>query len=980
VSEDGKGSDGFIFIAIILFIVVVGSLGFIQLSSIIQTIVFWFIIIFIILIVGVVTAWFLYKIKKTRHYTTNAKLPLREDQPNESLLLGVVEIISLPQWADVSEITSQGEIDDLNVKQFRATEDLLRNCMSSHLPFGLLITWSDNRIKIQFWTSALEGEETNSELIQERLAQLDDYLKTNFQEIQTKCYFTTTNLLIHSLPQQMAESAFRGAGIAISGKQFLSSNDLSPHLNNLHLFFKRISNSQRNAQGFICFTCLPEEKNWFEKRIDKWLANRKYRQISQKSQKNITENQLFSSKKLSTNQLSIQHQDQLSRLLLDYEKTKANTINHLGIILGIVTSSSENDHSFVQNLLQRAKGTLGQIVNPNDENSYQFTDLSQEELEEQLSKMFFVDKYLLPNTSECLSQEQALLMRMPNMKTGVQITRDERSFLPRKRTQQLTTGSFLIGYTRSQNDLELFCEEIYWNYKNLLKHTFISGATGGGKTYTISNFVLNAVKDDIPVIILDFGKGELYSFLQSIVPELKVFTIGDDSTCPIRINPLECPEWNTPQEHFDNLKTILDASLPQFEPLPIVTYRTLSRLFNTDGWTIGEGEKGKTRTIEDLLETGLAVIDDVGYAEEVYSNMKGAWQMRIGSLMEGSLGRQLYTQKSIPIEEFLSGVTIIEIRSIESSAQKMVTLTLLTLIFDYFKSLGPTKEGKPRCLLVLDEAESIFASAESFGNDIEMVTTAYKAVQKLNQILRQGRGYRLATILATQSPTNISHEIIANTENKIVHRLHHGKDKQVIQEALELTNTQTAKLSSLKPGESYAIDGDNEFPYFMKVNLPKINDELCSEREKKQQMKQHMQPFYQKYPWMKEVYSGSPEKEFDRLFDNAVISIEERMSLSERTRNRIELLLKREEFIGEFRELVRKFSEAQIDERVFYEELLDLLHDTSSRIIGENKKELHYTAMELIRAGLAECSFLEKYLRDDILKTIRELVFIDGGS
>jgi len=468
MSNDGKGSDGFIFIAIIVFIVVVVSLGFTQISSIIQTIVFWFFIVLIVISIALVTVWFLYKIKKTKRKTTKAKLPLHEDQPNESLLLGVVEITSLPQWADVSEITSQGEIDDLNIKQFRATEDLLRNCMSCQLPFGMLTTWSDNRIKIQFWTSALDGEESNSELIQERLAQLDDYLKTNFQEIQTKCFFTTSNLLIHSLPQEMTKSAFRGAGITISGKQFLSSNDLSPHLNNLHLFFKRISNSQRNAQGFICFTCLPEEKNWFEKRIDKWLANRKYRQISQKSQKNVTENQLFSSKKLSTNQLSIQHQDQLSRLLLDYEKTKASTINHLGIILGVVTSSSESNPSFAQNLLQRAKGTLGQIVNPNDENSYQFTDLSRDELQEHLSKMFFVDKYLLPNTSECLSQELALLMRMPNMKTGLQITRDERSFLPRKRTQQLTTGSFhsvkrFTGTTRTYSNihslLELLVEE-----------------------------------------------------------------------------------------------------------------------------------------------------------------------------------------------------------------------------------------------------------------------------------------------------------------------------------------------------------------------------------------------------------------------------------------------------------------------------------------------------------------------------------------
>ena len=120
--------------------------------------------------------------------------------------------------------------------------------------------------------------------------------------------------------------------------------------------------------------------------------------------------------------------------------------------------------------------------------------------------------------------------------------------------------------------------------------------------------------------------------------------------------------------------------------------------------------------------------------------------MRIGSLLEGSIGRQLFTKKSIPIEELVKGNTILVIRAIESTAQKMSTLALLTLIFDYFKSLGPTSNEKTRCLLILDEAESIFAAAEAFGNYVELVTPAFKAVQKLNQILRQGRAFVLAVV------------------------------------------------------------------------------------------------------------------------------------------------------------------------------------------------------------------------------------------
>ena len=348
--------------------------------------------------------------------------------------------------------------------------------------------------------------------------------------------------------------------------------------------------------------------------------------------------------------------------------------------------------------------------------------------------------------------------------------------------------------------------------------------------------------------------------------------------------------------------------------------------------------------------------------------------------MEGSIGRQLFTDKSLPIEELCTSSTVLEIRTIQSTAQKMITLLLLTQIFDYYKSMGPTNSSKPRCLIVLDEAESIFASAEVFGNDVEMVTAAYNAVQKLNQILRQGRAFGLAVVIATQSPTNISHEVIANTENKIIHRLHHGRDKRVIQEALELTNTQTAKLSSLKPGECYAVDGVNEFPYFMKILKPSISGITYSEKVKNQRMKEQMEGFYRTYPWMKNVYQGSPEKAFDRVFEKAVSEVEERLKLNEYTRKRIDMLLERGVFQLKIKELIEEFVEEVIDERNFYQEVLDALHEAAVKVIGEKKEDLRIAALELMRAAMQECSAIDKNRLQDILETTRGLVFIDGGS
>ncbi|MBN1330671.1 MAG: ATP-binding protein [Candidatus Heimdallarchaeota archaeon] len=982
MSEE-KGSDGFVIIAILFVIVLFLSVAVAKVTSILKTIVILLVVIIITGIILLIAIWFIIRNQRKKKFQTNLFIELSPSSNitsiEQKLLLGVIKLTSLPKWGDVTETSTLSELEDSHYKHLQATESFIRKCMNSHLPFGMMLLWQNGSPSFSFWTSAIENHQTNKKLLTTRLEQLFDYLTITFKDLQAQTYLTSNNPA-NQLIASFEKNEMGFAGTVIAGKHWISIDNPAPVLNDLNLLFQRMKQDP-SVTSSMFLTCLPEEQppilRWFKK----WSANRRYRKVTQNMSLGFTDDAAFSNSKRSRNQLSILHQDKASRIALEFEKSKANIINHVGM-MSVIAASAEikmKAQRKAETYLERVKGVLEQIVNPNNEYSYQFFDLTHEEVEKYLEKIFLVDSYLLPNTSECLSQETALLLRLPNIETGLQITREEKSYQP-KSTFTQKSNHFLLGFSKdTTTDKDGEGIPIYWDYKNLLKHTFVTGATGGGKTISICQLVKDASDVGIPTILLDFGKGELFTLLYQSAPFLKVFTLGDDSSCPIRINPLECPKWMNPQQHFDNLKSILDASLPQFEPLPIVTYRALSKIFSNDGWNLGEGKMGKVRTLEDLLEAGLKICDEAGYAEEVYQNMRGAWQMRITSLMEGALGRQLFTDRSLPIEELVKGNTILEIRTIESTAQKIITLTILTKLFEYFKSLGPTQQDKPRCLLILDEAESIFASAEVFGNDVEMVTAAYKAVQNLNLILRQGRAYGLAVVIATQSPTNISHEIIANTENKIVHRLHHGKDKQMIQEALELTSMQAAKLSSLKPGECYVVDGENEFPYFMKVKKPNLTKLDLSEQEKKKVMRVHMEEFYKHFPWLKEVYLGSPEKLFDRVFEQAITRVKRQTQLHEETRTRINLVLKREEFQNDIIDLIKNFSEDKKDKTSFYQELLDHLYETAIKVTGEHSEDLKPAALELLQNVLDSCLFINSLIREDILVITQNLVY-SGGS
>ncbi len=971
-----KNGDTFFIVFIIIVIIAFATFGISKLAITISKIIGWVVGITLTLaILSFLVYLFISKKRKLR-LTISASISIDPNLSSNDLLIAILEVTSLPAWADISGEDYHTKGLEAAQQQLAATENFIRNCMNAMLPFGMALLYAIEKNKILFWTSAISGNRTDKRMLEDRITQLRDFFETSFPDARTKISFTNYNPIAEAIDSN-SNHFITIKATEISGEHFISSGSIHPYLNEFNIFMQRINQKGDRKRGLLCFTCYPEKQGGIHHNISKKLANRKYKSISQQVQQSYTNDRLFSSSKVSTSQISLIHNEQLQKQAIEYEKLKAPIINHVGAALFCVGSgkTEEQANREASKCLTQAKGTVSRIVDPNNENSFRFKDIPNNKILEHLQKLFFVDSYFLPNTSRCLSSELALLMRMPNKDTGLRITREDKSYKPMLIPQGKI--SFPVGKLLEPEGTS--SSEVFWSFDGLKKHTFITGATGAGKTYSIANIIQQAEQAVIPSLIFDLGKGELFPFIQQGIPDLRVFTIGNDSVCPIRLNPMECPEWTNPQQHLDNLKSILDASLPQFEPLPLVVYRALSRLYNSDGWDCARGKKGKTRTLKDLLETGIAICDEVGYSEEVYSNMKGAFTMRIGSLMEGSIGRQLYTEKSIPIPLLLERSTVLEFQTIDGTAQKITVLTLLTQIFDYFKTLGPTIDEKPRCLLVLDEAETIFAAAEVYGNDVEMVTAAYNAVKKLNQILRQGRAFGLAVIIATQSPSNVSHEIIANTEYKIIHRTHHGLEKRTVQEALELTNSQTAKLSSLKPGECYAVDGENEFPYLIRINKVPFTGMPLTQKQKEELMKQQMEGFYRQYPWLREIYVEFSEQEFDKLFDNAITSVKESMKLDHYTNKRIRMLLQKGTFQEQVKELIKQFLEGTISERTFYEELLEILYETSIKVIGSNKDLLREASMELFAGALKDCSFLDNRKRSDILETIRDLIFIDGG-
>ena len=142
MAEEGNGSNGFIIIAIIVGIIVIASISIANLSALVTKILNWIFGITIAIIVLLVLVIILRYVKRKIRFSTSLTLGIRSEsaEPNQVDQLpeiGIIEVVSLPQWADISEKDSQGEINELNEKQLQATESFIRGCMNIQLPFGL---------------------------------------------------------------------------------------------------------------------------------------------------------------------------------------------------------------------------------------------------------------------------------------------------------------------------------------------------------------------------------------------------------------------------------------------------------------------------------------------------------------------------------------------------------------------------------------------------------------------------------------------------------------------------------------------------------------------------------------------------------------------------------------------------------------------------------------------------------------------------
>jgi DNA helicase HerA-like ATPase len=391
---------------------------------------------------------------------------------------------------------------------------------------------------------------------------------------------------------------------------------------------------------------------------------------------------------------------------------------------------------------------------------------------------------------------------------------------------------------------------------DLTKHGSIFGVTGSGKTNTCFNILEQIDRYQIPFLVIEGAKSEYRQLLNhpQFQSRLKIFTIGDETASPIRLNPFQVPPGILIQTHIDYLKSLFSAAFNFYGPMPYILERGIQEIYEECGWDLitntNRYDANNPRafpTLADLLERVKIITERMGYAGEILSNIKAALVARLEQLCHGGgKGPMFNTRQSVNFAELLQSPCIFELKQVVSDDEKAFFIGLiLTNLYEYHEiraSRGEIAEGSPlNHLTLIEEAHRLLRNQSTVQSE-DIANPQGRAIEVFTNMLAEVRAYGEGILIAEQLPVKLVSDAIKNTNLKIIHRLVSRDDRQVIGATLDLDETQERYLTRLEKGQAIAYA--EGFQKAIRVTVPIANHKDSGQRVTSPQIKQTMDDRY----------------------------------------------------------------------------------------------------------------------------------------
>lgn len=429
-------------------------------------------------------------------------------------------------------------------------------------------------------------------------------------------------------------------------------------------------------------------------------------------------------------------------------------------------------------------------------------------------------------------------------------------------------GDFELGFLLYRE--EVLKTRVKISAKNLTRHTFVTGLTGSGKTNTCLALLANAYRNrGLNFMVIDPAKTE-YRFLlnaEGVGERLLVFTLGEETLTPFRLNPFEFVRGFPLLAHIDLIKAIFNAAFPMYASMPYLLEKAMLAIYEERGWDIATSTNRFVDVNDPAVDYTLylpqlsdlyAKIDDVvateGYDTRLRLDITAALKARLGSLLRGGKGLMLNTQRSIPMSELLKRPVVLELRRIGDEDEKAF---LMALIFArLYEEVQQNPPGSDlRHVTLIEEAHRLLRNIPIVAS-VESANPRGKAIEMFTDMMAEMRTYGEGFIIVDQMPGKLVSDVIKGSNLKIIHRLLAQDDRQAVGSAMGLTPAQVDYLPRLTVGK--AVVHSEELGDACLVLIDPVEDVLkdklsdvpaqLRETNFVQQMRAHARAFYSTLP------------------------------------------------------------------------------------------------------------------------------------
>ena len=494
--------------------------------------------------------------------------------------------------------------------------------------------------------------------------------------------------------------------------------------------------------------------------------------------------------------------------------------------------------------------------------------------------------------------------------------------------------------------------------KSLTKHTFIAGVTGSGKTTTCHKLLSQA---NMPFLVIEPAKTEYRTLIQTkgkdgklLFDDISVFTLGNETVAPFRINPFELIKGEVISSHIDMVKATFTSAFPMEASMPQILEEAIYRCYEKKGWNIDTNEndiygesafdddKDSFPILSELLLELNKVVDEKNFGSELSANYKGSLVSRLSNLTVGSKGAMLNCSHSTDFGYIATHNVILEMEELKSPEDKSLLMGFVLSRLSAVIKAKHKADSSYKHLTLIEEAHRLLSKVE-YGDS----GSKKGAVETFTDLLAEVRKYGEGLIVVDQIPNKLAPEVLKNTNTKIIHKILAKDDKEAVGDCMLMDDKQKEYLSALETGNTIVFTEQTAKPVHVKItsvtdtNEDEISDDVVCENFKKKRSELgacyddlEILPIYKLYDEVvKTIFNMSLELEMCEKLRNAVSSVSEKTGL-ERKEIWKKLIRRRDLLSGKTLENAHK-SENRISELVdFFANIFDKENFSKDSISG----------------------------------------------